>query len=116
MHKTKSVKLVGDSLFEGFIVRTILLDSEVTTRLHNGAVTKGFITGIDQQWLQVTDSHTTESKLLQIDSIQEINRTNRRISTLPKESRSQMKSMTHAIRTRCQEISSAGTRSSQVTK
>lgn len=112
----KSVKLAGDSLFERFVIRAVLLDSEVTTRLRSGAVVKGFITGIDQQWLQVTDGHSTDSKLLQLDSIQEISRTNKRISGLPKESKSQMKSMTHALRTRCQEISSAPQRKVSVVK
>lgn len=116
VQKMKSVKLSGDSLFERFVVRAVLLDTEVSVRLHSGTVVKGFITGIDQVWLQVTNGHNLESKLLMIDSIQEINRTEKRVSGLPKENKAKMKSMTHALRGRCQEISANNHRSAQVAK
>ena len=107
MSASNSVRLQGDKLFDTFVVRTVLLDSEVLARLQNGISVKGFITGGDDSWLQVTDSKTFDSHMVQLSSIQDVVKTNLRIANLSKESRDKMKSMTHAIRNRCRELSIA---------
>lgn len=104
MTKPLGVRLPSNTLFDNFILRSVLLDAEVSARLQTGRVTKGFITGVDGEWLQITEPKDGNSTLVHIPSIQEVTKTNTRIANLPKGSRDKMKSMTHAIRTRYQKI------------
>ena len=110
----KSIRIQGEGLFDNFIVRTVLLDSEVSVRLHSGTVVKGFITGIDEGWLQVTETQKSNPMMVQLSTIQELSRTGRRVANLPKDSREMVKSMTHAIKNRCRDISAAGQRTGKV--
>lgn len=106
MQNKKSIRLSGETLFERFVIQTILLDSEVSIRISSGSMIKGFITGIDEHWIQITDSQKFTSKMIQISSVQEFLKTNKRISGLPKDQKDKMKAMTHALRNRCREVSS----------
>lgn len=99
----KGVRLRGDSLFESFIVRTVFSESEVNIKTASGQI-RGFITGIDEEWLQITDPHKFVQSMVKASTIQELKRTNVKISGLQKDSREKMKSLTFTLRKRCSEV------------
>lgn len=104
MQNKRTIRLQGDSLFERFVTRAILTDSEVLIQVLNGPSAKGFVTGIDGHWLQVTDGEKTEQKMIRVGAIVSFSKTGQRISNLPKGSKEKLTSMTHTLRKRCQDV------------
>lgn len=101
----KTIKLSGDSLFERFVMRSIIMEAEVSLRVVNGDTINGFVTGIDAYWLQITDGEQTEQKMVRMGSIVSFTKTGRKISNLPKGKKEKLTSLTHTLRKRSQGVS-----------
>lgn len=96
----EGIRIRGAGLFERFVVKTVLEESEISIKMESGPVVRAFIIGLDEEWLQVLETDNQLQRMLRIEGIQQIHYTTRKASNLPKSKRDHIMSMTHAIRQR----------------
>ncbi len=100
------IGLKNDQIMQRYLVRRIFKEAEFEVKETDGEKTIGFITGFDDKCLQMstTPRHEADEPVSVIIfwPIRRIKETGRRIDALDNDSRSRIRTYSHALRAQCE--------------
>lgn len=98
-----SIGLPGDQIMQRYLVRRIFREAEFRFQLSDGSVREGFITGFDEDFMQVsTSDETPRALLLQRSAILEIGETGKRLADKPPMLQERIRQYSAALRNACE--------------
>lgn len=93
-----NIALSGNELLQKFIARRVAKELEVSVTYSTGGEVTGFITGLDEDWLQVTSTRRLSSVLINLSTVGTIQSTGRHLRDLPPRDREKVKGYLFAIK------------------
>lgn len=78
----QTVSLPDDEMWQSFVAIRVVRKSLLEFTTVNGEKVEGFITGIDDDWLQITTRHGLNAVLLHISNISKVMETGQKLMSL----------------------------------
>lgn len=102
------IGLERDQIFQRFLVRRIFREVEFKIKETDGTETIGFITGFDDRCVQVstTPAHEADEPHAELIfwPVAKIAETGRKLEDLDHETRSRIRTYSHALRAQCEQV------------
>lgn len=81
--------LPGSQMFVNALIQLVAKEKEISVTTMGGAVIVGFVTGLDEEWLQLSTTDPLFMSLLRINALEEIRPTGQTLESLKDISESQ---------------------------
>lgn len=108
-----TIALQGDEGFQRFLARKVILEAELEVGT-SGEIYRGFVTGLDSEWLQITTTKDQDAILLRLGAVEHIRDTGSRLDSLPSDAASRVRKFARTIsRVAEQSLAASGDRESR---
>lgn len=98
------VALDGDELFQKFVARKVVKSQELRVETVHGSTFVGFLTGLDEEWFQLTTTIGYSAVLLRLANITSLTPTGRSIKNLSERERERVEGYAFAIKKSSEEV------------
>lgn len=103
------IALVEDQALQRFLVRRVYRSAEFRIGLKSGREHVGYVTAIDEEWLQLSTAvDDPKAIVIRLDAIEDIEETGEKLTRFPTETQELIHQYSRALKSKCGQVLTGG--------